>query len=213
MSKIRVVIFDDNQSRRDSLRMLISLYEDLEFAGAYEDCSDVIRAIGDSAPDVVLMDIEMPHVDGIQGVAAIRKEYPQLAVIMQTVFEDDDKIFESIQAGANGYILKKTAPEKIIEAMRDAHLGGAPMTPAIAQRMLLYFKNQYKPENNPTYDLTAREKEILALLVDGMSYKMIAARLEVSYHTVNAHIRNIYDKLHVNSLGEAVGKALRERLV
>ncbi|MFM9984609.1 MAG: LuxR C-terminal-related transcriptional regulator [Flavobacteriales bacterium] len=132
---------------------------------------------------------------------------------MQTVFEDDDKIFESIQAGANGYILKKTAPEKIIDAIRDAYAGGAPMTRAFAQRMLLYFKNQYKSANNPTYDLTARETEILALLVDGMSYKMIASRLEVSYHTVNAHIRNIYDKLHVHSLGEAVGKAIREKLI
>lgn len=213
MEKIRIVVFDDNASRRDSLKVLISMYEDMEFVGAFEDCSNVLQAVETTKPHVILMDIEMPQVDGIQGVTLIRTKFPDVAVIMQTIFEDDDKVFESISAGASGYILKKTPPDKIIEAIRDAHAGGAPMTPAIAQRMLLYFKNQYKSAKNPTYDLTTREKEILALLVEGMSYKMIASRLEVSYHTVNAHIRNIYDKLHVHSLGEAVGKAIKERLV
>jgi DNA-binding NarL/FixJ family response regulator len=213
MKKIRVAIFDDNASRRDSLRMLISLYDDLDFAGAFEDCSGVIEAIGASKPDVVLMDIEMPNVDGIQGVSAIRKEFPQLPVIMQTVFEDDDKIFESIRAGANGYILKKAAPDKIIEAIRDVFAGGAPMTPAIAQRVLHFFQHTAAGIEKNEYDLTAREKDILAALVDGMSYKMIASQKQVSYHTVNAHIRNIYDKLHVHSLGEAVSKAIREKLI
>lgn len=213
MNKIRVLIFDDNASRRDSLKMLLSLYDDLDFAGAYEDCSNVIKVINSTKPDVVLMDIEMPKVDGIKGVFAIRKEFPGLAVIMQTVFEDDDKIFESIRAGANGYILKKASPDKIIEAIRDVYAGGAPMTPAIAQRVLLFFQNSPEATEKNEYELTSREKEILSALVDGMSYKMIATQKRVSYHTVNAHIRNIYDKLHVHSLGEAVSKAIKEKLI
>jgi DNA-binding NarL/FixJ family response regulator len=213
MDKIKIIIFDDNASRRDSLKMLITLYDDLEFVGAHEDCSNVIENIKTASPDVVLMDIEMPNVDGIKGVSLIRTKFPKVAVIMQTVFEDDDKIFESIRAGANGYILKKTGPEKVIEAIRDVHAGGAPMSPAIAQRVLQFFQQVKDPQAENIYELTAREKDILAALVDGKSYKMIAAQKEVSYHTVNAHIRKIYDKLHVHSLGEAVGKAIREKLV
>jgi len=213
MSKIKVAIFDDNASRRDSIKMLISLYEDMDFVGAFEDCSSVVEAITATNPDVVLMDIEMPHLDGIQGVSELRKAFPNLAVIMQTVFEDDDKIFESIRAGANGYILKKAAPDKIVEAIRDVFAGGAPMTPAIAQRVLQFFQNSPTTVDKNVYDLTQREKEILSALVDGMSYKMIANQKQVSYHTVNAHIRNIYDKLHVHSLGEAVSKAIKERLI
>lgn len=213
MERIRVIIFDDSAPRRDSLQVLLSLYPDLEFCGAFEDCSRVEDVIEETRPNVVLMDIEMPNVNGIQGVSIIRKKHPELAVIMQTVSEDDDQIFESIMAGASGYILKKASPEKIIEAIYDAFEGGSPMTPAIAQRVLIFFKQQVKstPEND--YTLTPREIEILALLVEGLSYKMIAAKSDLSYHTVNAHIRNIYDKLHVHSMGEAVAKALKERLV
>lgn len=210
--KIRVVIFDDNKSRRDSLKMLLALYPDMEYIDAYVDCSHVVENIRQSIPHVVLMDIEMPNVDGIEGVALIRKNFPEVSVIMQTVFEDDDKVFESLRNGACGYILKKTPPEKIIEAIRDAHQGGAPITPAIAQRVLTYFVQKPSIREN-IYSLTNREKEILTLLVDGKSYKMIAAESGTSYHTVNAHIRNIYDKLHVHSLGEAVSKAIRERIV
>jgi len=159
------------------------------------------------------MDIEMPNVDGIQGVTLIKKKHPEIAVIMQTVFEDDDKIFTSILAGANGYILKKTSPEKIIEAIREAAEGGAPMTPAIASRVLKFFKEITPQEKSNPYELSDREKEVLSLLVDGLSYKMIAQKSGISYHTVNAHVRHIYDKMHVHSLGEAVGKALREGLV
>jgi two-component system nitrate/nitrite response regulator NarL len=161
---------------------------------------------------VVLMDIEMPVVNGLEGVLIIHQKFPNIAVIMQTVFEDDDKVFESLRFGACGYILKKTSPDKIIEAIRDAREGGAPMTPAIAQRVLNYFIRK-QPIATNDYELTNREKEILGLLVEGKSYKMIASETNTSYHTVNAHIRKIYDKLHVHSVSEAVSKALKERLI
>lgn len=192
--------------------MLVSMYDDLEFVGMFENCVDVIKNIESTQPDVVLMDIEMPVVNGLEGVLIIHQKFPQIAVIMQTVFEDDDKVFESLKSGACGYILKKTAPEKVIDAIRDAREGGAPMTPAIAQRVLNYFvRNQPSVSND--YELTNREKEILALLVEGKSYKMIASHTNTSYHTVNAHIRKIYEKLHVHSASEAVSKAIKEKIV
>lgn len=212
MNPTRVVIFDDNKSRRDSLQVLISMYDDLQYVDAFENCSEVEKRMEETKPDVVLMDIDMPIVNGLEGVARIHQKYPQIAVIMQTVFEDDDKVFESLKSGACGYILKKTAPEKIIEAIRDARDGGAPMTPGIAQRVLNYFVRNQTPVVKD-YELTNREKEILALLVEGKSYKMIAAQSQISYHTVNAHIRKIYEKLHVHSVSEAVSKAIKEKII
>ncbi|MFN8256948.1 MAG: response regulator transcription factor [Bacteroidales bacterium] len=207
---IRVVVFEDNDERRESLKYLLSMYSDIYFAGAFVDCSIALENVRETNPDVVLMDIQMPNVDGIAGVKILKSNFPNLVIIMQTIFEDDEKIFDSIQAGASGYILKKAPPEKIIEAIRDAYAGGSPMTPAIAARVLKYFQ-QNTLKND--YELTQREKEMLALLVDGHSYKMIADKCSISFHTVNAHLRKIYEKLHVHSVGEAVSKALRERLV
>jgi DNA-binding NarL/FixJ family response regulator len=208
---IRVALFDDNQDRRESLHYLLSTQEGFECVGAFSDCRDVLRNIAQTQPDVVLMDIEMPYVNGIEGVKKIKLQFPKLPVLMQTVYEDDDHVFESIKSGASGYLLKKTSPEKIIEAIKEAADGGAPITPSIALRILRYFQGNTASEN--TYALTEKEKLILALLVEGLSYKMIANKESISYHTVNSHVRRIYEKLHVHSLGEAVGKALRERLV
>lgn len=208
---IRVAIFDDSQDRRESLHYLLSMQEGFECVGAFCDCRDVLRHIAQTQPDVVLMDIEMPYVNGIEGVKKIKLQFPKLPVLMQTVYEDDDHVFESIKSGASGYLLKKTSPEKIIEALQEAADGGAPITPSIALRVLRYFQGSTSSEN--TYALTEKEKLILSLLVDGLSYKMIANKESISYHTVNSHVRRIYEKLHVHSLGEAVGKALRERLV
>lgn len=208
---IRVALFDDNQDRRESLHYLLSMQEGFECVGAFSDCRDVVRNIAQTQPDVVLMDIEMPYVNGIEGVKKIKLQFPKLPVLMQTVYEDDDHVFESIKSGASGYLLKKTSPEKIIEALKEAADGGAPITPSIALRILRYFQGNTQNEN--TYALTEKEKLILALLVEGLSYKMIANKESISYHTVNSHVRRIYEKLHVHSLGEAVGKALRERLV
>ena len=207
---IRVIIFDDNAERRESLRYLIGMFPEFSFEGAFEDCSDVMQQVERTRPDVVLMDIQMPKVDGIAGVRAIKMHRPGINVIMHTVFEDDDKVFESNKAGASGYILKKASPEKIAEAIRDAAAGGSPMTPSIANKILRYFQ-QNTVSND--YDLTPREREMLANLVNGLSYKMIADKCGISFHTVNSHLRRIYEKLHVHSLGEAVSKAIKEKLV
>lgn len=207
----RIAIFDDNKDRRESLGYLIEMHDDLLCVGQFVDCVNVLKDIEKCKPDVVLMDIEMPGMNGIEGVRLIKSMYPETIVLMQTVFEDDDNLFESISAGASGYLLKKMDPEKIIQSIREAAEGGAPMSPNMAMKVLKFFQTQ-KPESNQ-YALTDREKVILALLVDGLSYKMIADREHISFHTVNSHIRKIYDKLHVHSLGEAVSKAIREKLL
>lgn len=207
----KVAIFDDNKERRESLDYFISMFLDLQVVGKYENCIHVEDNIKECNPDVVLMDIDMPEVTGIEGVKRIKTKFPEVVVLMQTVFEDDEKVFQSIRNGASGYLLKKTSPEKIVEAIREVISGGSPITPSIATKVLRYFQT----ENiiSPDYSLTDREKNILGHLVEGMSYKMIAEKENISFHTVNSHIRKIYEKLHVHSLGEAVSKALKEKLI
>ncbi len=209
---IRVSVFDDNKARRESLSMLLLSDSRFEFAGAFSDCSQIVKDIERNKPDVVLMDIQMPHVDGIEGVKLIKKNFPSVKVIMQTVFEDDDKVFESLRNGATGYILKKAPPEKILEAIIDVYEGGSPITPAIASKVLKYFSQQQSPPPGDDFNLSVREKEILALLVEGHSYKMIADKCNISIFTVNAHVRKIYEKLQVHSATEAVAKATRHKL-
>jgi two-component system, NarL family, nitrate/nitrite response regulator NarL len=215
---IRVAIFDDSRDRRESLSYLIDLFEDMECVGVFEDASAATDNVANCSPHVVLMDIEMPHVNGIEAVGAIKAASPEVIVIMQTVFEDDDSLFNSIKAGASGYLLKRDDPYRTIEAIREAHNGGASMSASMALKVLRYFQTQNteKDANAPlnlSYALTERERNILGLMVEGLSYKMIADREHISFHTVNSHIRNIYDKLHVHSASEAISKALRERLV
>jgi DNA-binding NarL/FixJ family response regulator len=215
---IRVAIFDDSSDRRESLSYLIDLFEDMVCVGAFEDASKAVMDIKACKPDVVLMDIEMPRVNGIEGVKAIKAVMPEITIIMQTVFEDDDSLFNSIRAGASGYILKRDDPYRTIEAVREAYNGGASMNAGMALKMLRYFQSQTTEKadttgGQTTYALTDRERTILSLMVEGLSYKMIADREHISFHTVNSHIRNIYEKLHVHSMGEAVSKALREGLV
>jgi len=207
----RVVIFDDSKDRRDSLRYLLDMYDDMDCVGMFQDCTQVLKNIEDTKPDVVLMDIEMPGVNGIEGVKKIRQKFPDVLVLMQTVFEDDDSLFESIKAGASGYLLKKSDPDRIISAIREVVNGGAPMSPNMALKVLRFF--QSTPATNNQYALTDREKTILSALVDGLSYKMVADRENISFHTVNAHVRKIYEKLHGHSLAEAVSKALKEKLL
>jgi DNA-binding NarL/FixJ family response regulator len=207
----KVVIYDDNPGRRESLRMLLESYPQYLVAGEFSHCAKVESQMAALQPEVVLMDIQMPEVDGIEGVRRIKELFPDVHVIMQTVFEDDEKIFDALRFGASGYILKKTDPARIIEAIEDVLQGGSPMTPSIATRVLHFFR-QKKDEKPDEYGLSDREKEILRLLVDGLSYKMIAERLNISYNTVNSHIKKIYDKLQVHSVSEAVSKAIRNRL-
>lgn len=210
---IRVVIFDDNPERRDALQILVDSSETMECVGLFEDCRDVLKHVKETNPDVVLMDIDMPHVDGVTGVLEIRKEYPDIKILMQTVFEDNDKIFPALCAGADGYLLKQETTERIIDAIFEVLDGGAPMTPLIAKKVLRYFNSSENIAKKEDYNLTKREKEILEYLVKGYSYKMIAGECNISYKTVNTHIDNIYKKLQVQSATGAVSIALKEGLV
>jgi DNA-binding NarL/FixJ family response regulator len=206
---IKVVIYDDNKSRRDSLGLLILSDSSLELGGTFANCTSVISDMKQYQPDVVLMDIQMPEVDGIEAVRQIHESFPEIKVIMQTVFEDDDKVFESLQNGASGYILKRTPPEKVIEAVHDVYEGGSPITPAIASKVLKFFLSSQKPAKpfEQDFNLSERETEILIHLSQGFSYKLIAEKCSISVFTVNAHIRKIYQKLQVHSATEAIAKS------
>ena len=210
---IRVVIFEDNSLLRDSLYQLINGSPGLTCTGAFANCEDILFNIKKTNPDVVLMDIQMPGKDGIEGVKIIKKHFPEIKIIMQTVVEDDEKIFASICSGASGYLLKNTTPARLLQAMVEANEGGAPMTPAIAGKVLEKFRKQTPVRSEELEYLSGREKEILECLVEGMSYKMIASFCKISIDTVRFHIRNIYEKLHVSSKSEAVAKALRRNSI
>ena len=211
---IRVVIYDDNEQRRSSLEALLMLTGNLQFCGGFPDCRNVVEEMKQCQPDVVLMDIEMPFVDGISGVKEIKKHFPDIRVIMQTIFEDDDKIFAALQGGAEGYILKNATVDKVIQSIEEVHAGGAFMTPSVAMRVTRYFnKLQVKEADENQYRLTPKEKEVLTLLTAGKSYKMVADELGITYFTVNSHVKKIYEKLRVHSIGEALALAHREKLL
>lgn len=213
---LRIAIFDDNKNIRDSIKMLLQTEPEFEVVGVYCHVLDVIEDIKESNPDVVLMDIEMPGMTGIEAVKLIKQGFPQIQVLMQTVFEDDDRVFDSICAGASGYILKNHINTKLVESIREVQYGGSPMSPSIARKVLSKMQQipQFvKPEEAPDYHLTAREKEVLLCIVNGLAYKMIADQLNISYETVRSHVKKIYEKLHVASLTEAVAKAINQRIV
>jgi len=211
---IYVTIFEDNKDLREGMQQILNASPGFSCASAYANCNNLIKRLQETKPDVVLMDIQMPGMSGIEAAAVIRQEFPELPVLMQTVFEDNAKVFAAICAGANGYILKSTPPVKLLEAIKEVAEGGSPMTPSVAAKVLRMFKDQNpKPDTLKDTDLSEREKEILALLVDGLSYKLIADKLFISYETVHSHVKKIYQKLHVNSVNEAVSKALRNKLV
>jgi DNA-binding NarL/FixJ family response regulator len=213
---VKVTIFEDRKPVREAISLLVEGTAGLELAGAYPDCSNLESRIQHSKPDVVLMDIEMPGMNGVEAVKIIKRLFPEITVVMQTVFEDDDKVFDAICSGASGYLLKDTPPSRLMESIKEAHEGGAPMSPTIAKKTLNLFQKFLSPlsgNTNTDYHLSPREKEVLEWLVKGYSYKMIAASCTISFDTVRTHIRNIYHKLHVASMSEAVAKAIRERLV
>ncbi|MBK7856619.1 MAG: response regulator transcription factor [Bacteroidetes bacterium] len=209
---IRVMVYDDNAGRCEGLELLINQTEDMKCVGTFENCANVLNEVERLHPDVILMDIYMPEVNGIEGLKKIRRSYPDIMVVMQTVFDDEVRIFDAIRSGAHGYFLKKTSPERLIEGIRDVKDGGAPMTPSVAGKVLDIFKKEDN-RGSKTFMLTDREQEILGLLIKGMSYKMIAEACKISWHTVNSHCKKIYEKLHVHSAAEAVAKALDERIV
>jgi DNA-binding NarL/FixJ family response regulator len=213
MKEIRVAIFEDNRSLRESLFNLLESKDGFTCVGAFAHCERVVENIKETQPDVILMDIELPVVNGIEAVKLIREKYFDVKILMETIFEEDEKIFQSICNGAQGYILKNTPPEGILNSIREVYEGGAPMTPIIASKVLRLFKTNLSETIDESYRLSNREKEILKCLVEGMSYKMIADTCFISADTVNGHIKNIYKKLQVHSKSEAVVKAIKSRLV
>jgi len=211
---IKIAIFDDHKHRREALRLMLSFNKEMKCVGDFEDCSNLVENLSPNPPDVVLMDIHMPGVDGIEGVKILRRHFPQTYIIMQTVFEDDDNLFNAILAGAHGYLLKKTPNDKIIEGIKDVIDGGAPMTPTIARRVLSYFSKKPAPVSaTDEFNLSEREKEVLEWLSKGYSQKMVADQLNLSRHTVNNHIKNIYKKMHVHSISEAIATGISKRIL
>lgn len=209
---VTIVVYDDNQARRESLGALLMLTDGLKQVGSFENCNDIVNDLQQTKPDLILMDIEMPGTDGISGVALAKKYFPNVKIIMQTAFDNDDKVFAALQAGAEGYILKNASINQIVQGIDDVMKGGASMSPSIALKVMRFFNQQKKPLP-ADYNLTAKESDVLKFLSQGLSYKMIADNMSISYFTVNSHVKKIYQKLQVHSLGEAVAVALNNKLV
>ncbi|MCU0388265.1 MAG: response regulator transcription factor [Chitinophagaceae bacterium] len=208
---MRVAIFEDNKKYRESLEFVIVTSGDFELCGSFSDTKNLLQRIEALQPHVVLMDINLPGINGIESVRQIKQAFPQVQVCMQTVFDDDDKIFASLCNGASGYVLKTAPPDELVRAIKDVASGGSFFTPSVARRVLAHFQAQ--PVQDAFIQLTAREKEILKWLVEGLSYKEMANRLNISFHTIHTHLRNIYEKMHVSGKGEAISKAMRNKLV
>ncbi|MBM3405600.1 MAG: response regulator transcription factor [Bacteroidetes bacterium] len=209
---IQVAIYEDNEALRESLSFLIMGSGELDLAGAYPDCSTVLENCRQSTPEVILMDIDMPGISGIDATRLIKEEFPEINILIFTIFEDKEKVFNALCAGATGYLLKKSTAVEIIESIIELHKGGSPMTGEIARKVFEFFSHSNAVRDND-YALSSREMDILKCLVRGDSYKMIADACFISMGTVRFHINHIYRKLHVNSKSEAVIKALKERLV
>ncbi|MFN0030733.1 MAG: response regulator [Flavobacteriales bacterium] len=209
---IQVIVFDDNKHIRESLSLLFVTDHDFALCGAYENTDSAEELIAITKPDVVLMDIDMPGRNGIDAVGDIHKKFPELPIIMLTVFDDTERVFTSLRSGAFGYMLKSSPPHKLLEAIKDVHAGGAPMSPSIARKVMFHFQED-TPHTYAEYDLTVREREVLSHLVEGLSYKMIADKLNIGFETVRSHIKKIYEKLHVQTMTEAVSKTLKEKIL
>lgn len=207
--KVSVVLYEDNQLLRDSLEAMLNMRDDLCVAGSYVNADNVLQQVSAEKPDLILMDIHMQGITGIDAVKKIRSVNATVPIIMLTIFEDSQHVFDAICAGASGYILKKHIASRLYTAIDEVLEGGSPMSPRIARMVVSSMQDKGKN----TYDLTERQLEILASLAKGNSYKMIGASLSISLETVRSHIKNIYDKLHVHSQTEAVSKAIKEKLV
>jgi DNA-binding NarL/FixJ family response regulator len=209
---INILIYEDNPQLREGLTMLIDGSDGYRVLGAFKNCANIAHEITSYRPHVVLMDIDMPGVNGLEGLKILRKHNTETSVLMLTVFDDNKNIFEALKNGANGYILKKTPPAKLLEYIQEAATGGAPMTASVASQVLKMFSQLNIPSDND-YNLSDREKEVLQFLVKGYSYKMIASDMFIAIDTVRSHIKKIYEKLHVNSKSEAVAKAFRDNII
>lgn len=209
---INVILYEDNPQLREGLAMLLNGSEGFEVIGAFKNCNNVVSEVEALKPDVILMDIDMPGTNGIEGLKLIRQMNTEVKILMLTVFDDNKNVFDAVRNGANGYLLKKTPPAKLLEYIQEAHTGGAPMSSSIATQVLKMFSQVHSGVNSD-YHLSEREKQVLQWLVNGYSYKMIAAEMFISIDTVRSHIKKIYEKLHVNSKSEAVAKAFKDKIV
>jgi len=209
---IKVSIIEDQRDIRECLMFLINGTEGFFCSGSYRTMEEALDRIPYALPDIVLADIGLPGMNGIEGVKRLKERYPNLLILMSTVYDDDERVFDAICAGACGYLLKKTPPAKLLESIREAVAGGAPMSPEVARRVIKLFR-EVRPPNRSNYELTPHELRLLKLFVEGHNYKTAATELNVSVNTINFHVRNIYEKLQVHSRSEAVAKALLNRLV
>lgn len=209
---IKVAIVEDDRRIREGLGELINGAPDYRCTAAFRSMEEALAAPWSEVPDVALVDIGLPGMNGIDGLSVLHAKYPSVAMLMLTVYEDDERIFQALCAGASGYLLKKTPPAKLLEGIREVLHGGAPMSPEVARRVLRLFR-EIRPPERVNYDLTPHELRLLRLLVEGHNYQSAAAELGVSFSTINFHMQNIYGKLQVHSKSEAVAKALRQRLV
>jgi len=208
----QIAIIEDERRIREGLSALINGTDGYRCTAAFGRMEEALARTWPEPPDVILLDIGLPGMSGLEGLPHLRERYPAAAVVMLTVYEDDERIFDALCAGACGYLLKRTPPAKLLESLREARQGGAPMSPEVASRVISLFRT-IRPPERAHYNLTPHELRLLKLLVDGHNYKSAAAELDVTFHTIAFHIQNIYEKLQVHSKSEAVAKALRHRLV
>jgi DNA-binding NarL/FixJ family response regulator len=209
---VKVAVIEDQRRFRECLVILIDGTEGFRCTGGYRTMENAIEKIGSDLPDVVLVDIGLPGMSGIEGIRILKDRHPQLTMLMHTVYEDDERIFEALCAGASGYLLKKTPPARLLESLREAASGGAPMSPEVAHKVIRLFREFHPPEKLEKR-LSPHEVRLLTLFAEGHNYKTAAADLGVTTHTISFHLQRIYDKLHVHSKTEAVAKALRNRLI
>lgn len=208
---IKIAVYDDSLARRESLQAFMQLSSEYEFVGSFENCKNIIQDINETNPDLILMDIEMPLLDGISGVKLLKQHFPDIKVIMQTAFDDDEKIIAAMQAGAEGYLLKNAGILQIAQSIDEVMKGGAVMTPSVALKVMRFFNQNASTINQ--YNLSPKETEVLSFLSIGSSYKMVADKMGISYFTVNNHVKKIYEKLQVHSVSEAVSIAHKNGLV
>jgi DNA-binding NarL/FixJ family response regulator len=209
---IKVAVIEDVREVREGLATLISGTSGFECVGRFRSMEEAIAKLSGESPDIVLTDIGLPGIDGIEGIKILRERFPNLPCLALTVYDDDERIFAALCAGAIGYLLKNTQPARLLESLREVQAGGAPMSPEVARRVVMLFQ-RFTPPTNAAYHLTPQEKELLKMLVEGHSYKTAAYQLGLSVHTVSFHLRNVYEKLQVHSKSEAVSKALREQII
>jgi len=209
---ITVAIVEDSYEYRNGMNYVLNSSKGVSVLADFGSAEDLIEALDTLSPDVILMDIGLPGISGIEATKIINRKHPRIKIVILTVFEDDDNVFKAICSGAIGYMTKPVMPDQLMEAVENAFDGGTPMSPRIARKVLEMF-NKFAPPEDADYNLTDRELEVLNNLVQGMDYKEIAETLFISIYTVRAHIRNVYDKLHVHSKSHAVSKALKENLL